>query len=983
MSGPELADVSEMDTRASLPPPDPENNNNLAVPRKRSKVSRACDLCRRKKVRCDAEYLTLLEKVTKVCKNCVKNDETCLFLRIPLKRGPSKNYIKDLEKKLESLAKPRAKSFDTATPDFGPPHARQPPLPPVHRPVPFPGHLHLLLALNIPNQPPQQAQHPPQNAPQGQQQAQIILPPLIGAYTGPQYQNHQQIPVSGSKNHILPPVVHAVKTGDGPLAPSSPRNSVNGVLSQDVSKNLQKTNSPPIQGPFWKVPYEMPGNNLSAALAADSGSGGSPASLAALPVFLNGFNFARNNSVSNSNTRRLSVDSISSSSTTGLRSRLPSLKPSLSVTSVDNGISDSDDDFYSVKSYRQLSQSLSPRNSVSSLLSLNGRISKNLLFGNNQLLASNSPHLFPQSNNVAHQQAYPAQYVQYGAPGPVFHGAYQPQHFQVPHGGPFQLHMHPQQHPQLHQVVQQVQPVYLPMFSKVPVQSIDHNLQTYYASFHEYFPILPFGEKRLSRALEGALVDDHKLVVDLFNLSLNSLNNYRHHSINDNILLLHKTLAVYPFHHIGLKLNDHVIVLFLSSLVILNYAILLNGDIYSLGISLTASILNDFKVLEGFSDYVHEYNASYSSSGHWPDLDHDDIKLYLPKLYYCLFVIDNCYCLSFGIQSVMNSNFDLLYKNLDRLLLPPDASKNRYSSFRISRMFNDLLAARNSSVFSRTLVKRYDRNWASLLSSVSSSSSLSSQENDQPSQPHFSSLFITLVKDKYELFDYVIEIVTLFSNFKGDLVDDEFLETLHDYHLKLARLVKRLSLSIINLANYLSTLSSQQHLPKSSSTNSPHSAGANNPRNPSSTINNELLNPFLNVSCGQSYRLIKLCKLLIDSLVNFFVDDSEMLSRCLKINNDLSIAFNLLISNLNSTSSKSTSETGGFVSYGLGSVSASIIKNKIESYNLSFNNLPIKVLGASDNLRIEKQTNNVISWKNDFFNTIVPFISKEDVDGWF
>jgi len=72
--------------------------------RKRSKVSRACDECRRKKVslnflsvlqdyqnspnqvRCDATSETGVE----TCSNCRRTNATCEFSRVPMKRGPSK-----------------------------------------------------------------------------------------------------------------------------------------------------------------------------------------------------------------------------------------------------------------------------------------------------------------------------------------------------------------------------------------------------------------------------------------------------------------------------------------------------------------------------------------------------------------------------------------------------------------------------------------------------------------------------------------------------------------------------------------------------------------------------------------------------------------------------------------------------------------------------------------------------------------------------
>ncbi|KAJ5612526.1 hypothetical protein N7510_005720 [Penicillium lagena] len=67
--------------------------------RKRSKISRACDECRRKKVRCDATSETGLEG----CSNCRRLGIVCQFSRVPMKRGPSKGYIKELAERLHTL----------------------------------------------------------------------------------------------------------------------------------------------------------------------------------------------------------------------------------------------------------------------------------------------------------------------------------------------------------------------------------------------------------------------------------------------------------------------------------------------------------------------------------------------------------------------------------------------------------------------------------------------------------------------------------------------------------------------------------------------------------------------------------------------------------------------------------------------------------------------------------------------------------------
>ncbi|KAJ2898575.1 uncharacterized protein MKZ38_003820 [Zalerion maritima] len=68
-------------------------------PRKRSKVSRACDECRRKKVKCDAQTETGEEQ----CSNCRRSNMQCLFSRVPQKRGPSKGYIKELADRINHI----------------------------------------------------------------------------------------------------------------------------------------------------------------------------------------------------------------------------------------------------------------------------------------------------------------------------------------------------------------------------------------------------------------------------------------------------------------------------------------------------------------------------------------------------------------------------------------------------------------------------------------------------------------------------------------------------------------------------------------------------------------------------------------------------------------------------------------------------------------------------------------------------------------
>ena len=66
---------------------------------KRTKVSRACDECRRKKIRCDALDIAEGEQ----CSPCKRAALDCQYSRQPMKRGPSKGYIKELAARVNTL----------------------------------------------------------------------------------------------------------------------------------------------------------------------------------------------------------------------------------------------------------------------------------------------------------------------------------------------------------------------------------------------------------------------------------------------------------------------------------------------------------------------------------------------------------------------------------------------------------------------------------------------------------------------------------------------------------------------------------------------------------------------------------------------------------------------------------------------------------------------------------------------------------------
>lgn len=801
--------------------PDPEVN--LSHPRKRSKVSRACDSCRRKKVRCDGEFATALLKVTKSCTNCRKNVEECTYSRVPLKRGPSKGASREASAGDSHGSAHYGTTYDA--------HA-----------LPYPG----------------QKTSPPNSA------SSIVLPPLM--------QSFQRLPIdpapttNGSTNKPILPPLGTVKKDEtiDPQSPLQPSTNGTGNVSKGNSFNYPAApqgRSPSFKGPFWKVPYEMPELRRE---------------------------------------RRESVESTSSSNsnlTNGSRSRMSSIVPSVSIAS-DSAISDSEDDFHSVRSKlsRQSSKSISPRNSVSSLSSLNGRMSS--ITFNQQPASFTPPNPYsPAPQGVVQFQVSP--------------------HTQYPHVPTIYAPVQP------HTLAISHTPTPQPS-SRIPVNSLDANLDIYYQKFHQHFPILPFQVHSLREMQSECRAEG---MLELFNLSLNNLNNFQLLSLSDNIRLFHRLLQYYPFSHLGIEVNDSLVSLFITSLVLIDYAILLNVDVYGLGISITLGVLNEFKVAENFSQFINLGKAEAS-------LNPDSIQLYLPKLYLCVSAIDSFYALSFGAQSNVKATVnDFLFKHL-ALLFPRDTAvpgSDGIFNFKLASILNRLIKIRNDINFNhanKLECQRYTDDFNALLSDILNLNSNSVQ---------FYSLFVYLLKDKYELYDYLNEMIVLFDKM-GSVLNEEEKDIIHDYSLKLGRLLKRLSQSIINVSNYISTVNS--------ASNSPGQVESGK----------DILTPFLNLAFSQSYKLIKVCKLLSDSLVSSS-KDMELAQRCVKINTDLSISYNLLNSNLYRNSP-----------YNIGQCALKLIQSRVDSYRLSFNR-PVENQSSSE-------------WTKDLRTGIISFVDQEDYDGW-
>ncbi|KAG6908595.1 hypothetical protein DXG01_003998 [Tephrocybe rancida] len=80
-----------------------ENGSQVA---KKRKVQRACDICRRKKIRCDEG-----ETPGHPCSNCIAFNFKCTYVEAAKKRGISKRYVEGLETRVEKLEKVLTKLF--------------------------------------------------------------------------------------------------------------------------------------------------------------------------------------------------------------------------------------------------------------------------------------------------------------------------------------------------------------------------------------------------------------------------------------------------------------------------------------------------------------------------------------------------------------------------------------------------------------------------------------------------------------------------------------------------------------------------------------------------------------------------------------------------------------------------------------------------------------------------------------------------------
>ncbi|KIJ60357.1 hypothetical protein HYDPIDRAFT_117261 [Hydnomerulius pinastri MD-312] len=79
---------------------DNENTSTSFPENKKRRVQRACDICRRKKNRCDGSQMP-----GNRCSNCIAYNFECTYVEAAKKRGPPKGYVESLENRLEKMEK--------------------------------------------------------------------------------------------------------------------------------------------------------------------------------------------------------------------------------------------------------------------------------------------------------------------------------------------------------------------------------------------------------------------------------------------------------------------------------------------------------------------------------------------------------------------------------------------------------------------------------------------------------------------------------------------------------------------------------------------------------------------------------------------------------------------------------------------------------------------------------------------------------------
>ncbi|GMM33569.1 Rgt1 protein [Saccharomycopsis crataegensis] len=663
-----------------------QDNESLSPLRKRTKVSRACDQCRKKKVKCDAHFNKTSNLLERPCSHCSKNDEVCTFERTPLKRGPSKGYSKysvsqpsdqyipkgtsisaSSSSSSLSMLVPQKQSLPPLNSNFSSNNNNNnnnsvnlPPIGTITKPM------NSFIAATSSSSSPQQlyskyyqstglisSQIPPLTAPRP-----IISPDTSNNKFPSSFSATPTPPGSVTHSPIFSPI-RSRSNSDVVHPPKLSRpsvSSINNILNPPMppsSSSINQPQPPNFQTPsgmFWKVPY-----------------------------------------ASSITERKNSTDSLNS-----FVSDYSAASPM--ATNFDNGagaISDSENDEYrsAVSHYYGINNAktpVSPANSYSSLSSINNNINRTLNFNND------SPRVTSQLPN--HQHDLVSKSSRDGKP-------YNDQ--------------------------------------------LEYNLGFYYRVIHANFPILPLSRQDFDTWVNQIPHSaENRVVVDVFckvlqivvsvikkdDINIINPNQTEFSNLNNQVLLIKDILhplfiqifQIYPSllrNSSGSSISSvdtshYSKVLLLITLNLCNYLVVNSGEDFTGGFHFIFTIFMDFQVHKKIKPLVSELSRSKSSNG----MMHTDamtssstsipfaklskpfegISSFNPELIYVRLlinsvVLENIYSLAFGAPRVFNSIqldpnlVDLVY-GLGLTKSSPDEMVSAKNHFKVGLILSKIIA---------------------------------------------------------------------------------------------------------------------------------------------------------------------------------------------------------------------------------------------------------------------------------------------------
>ncbi|ODV63501.1 uncharacterized protein ASCRUDRAFT_78590 [Ascoidea rubescens DSM 1968] len=965
-------------------------------PRKRTKVSRACDQCRRKKIRCDGLFDQSSNSATKSCSTCLKANENCTYVRTPLKRGPSKGYSRDsedlLSKNINNNHNHNHNHSFNLNHSFNPSHPSN---------SNFQFHQEQILSQRQPPQPlllSQQLQQQPQNSLPSQPSFQPIQHqnnPLQPS-TQKQLPASSTLPLSNKNPILLPPIstltsqtsftrnptnfpsafqsqIHSHHYPDQFSDQFSPSNYLDSALSRPRSQSgsiinnnstdprIPNISNPDFQnsssGNFWKVPYNLPFEKRN--MSSDSfNSYNTPNNNDHNKQFNNlnpGFtNFRSTNFRSTFsggfNDSTMNSDSEDSDFISRSRQR--------KTPSINNSPRNSFSQESTVA--RNIGITASPAGSISSLSSLNQ--------GTRNLEIRNSPtKYFPQLPIFSNSSDVSFNIQQ----SPSIQSQNQNQN------------QNPYDPSKSHNSHFLAQPQPIPKYNDINpntntnanANELKNNLDLYYATVHKSIPILPINRNAFDYILSHAqTLESKEVIINLFDTVLQFLISYLSnddqnliantftpssalmrssftnkplmikeiiHPLFTKVFQIHNMINPVDINHLSSeeqKDNAIVTVFLLFTINLINFIIIKAGEEYSSSFSLSFTILNSSRIHRNIKSLIKTKKSLEKNFSKLDTINFNQI-----------------------MEAIDVDNVDHIKLLLMRLYVDSVVLENIYSlSFGFQRMFGGmkidsdivklLLPVNQNDLNSSTSHLEVGLILCEINDKINCNEEFQSLKNYTCEQTenvenNIAFLFFTMIKVKLEL----VEVLKQCSNIEIDSRKngkEDLEELVQEYQSKLHRICKRL---ISTISSLLKIFSDRE---RSLLENSKINKRGIDP----------IQSPFLPLIFKQSIKL----KNVIQIITNSMDFNKELLSRSSKIFNDI-IAINDSLPLI-----KPFSESPNYT----------VTNSKINNYLFEIKSSDLNELLEYNKSAGEKDITKVVAlWKNVVLD-IRKFLKKDDAKGW-